>query len=219
MFFGVDHLVLCGSRVDHRRLSERLVPAGFVPVPGRLRFDDSGVHSESLAYRGGGFVEVVYPVAADVPAAWFGNPFPRVMGIGVSTDAFVSDTEGWLWTMDEELTLDDGTRHRIHAAGPHEHLSELYLFAMDRPDRLLDHPDLDARASLARLTFTGREHDYWCDRLGQWLGGTAGLGDVEFAFEPGPHPRVEIIAAFDVPAAPGPVELAAGRLELRDRAG
>jgi hypothetical protein len=219
MFFGVDHLVLCGSQEDHRRLSDRLVPAGFVPVPGRLRFDESGVHSESLAYRGGGFVEVVYPVAPDVPAAWFQNPLPRVMGIGVASDAFAADTEGWLWTMDEELTLDDGKRYRIHAAGPHEHLSELYLFAMDRPERVLDHPGLAGRASLACLTFAGGEHDVWRERLGRWLGEADRVGAVELAFETGPHPRVEIVATFDVPAAPGPVELGAGRLELRDRAG
>jgi len=59
VIFGVDHLVLCGSRRDLRRLRSRLAPAGFVPVPGRLRFGEIGAHSESLAYRGGGFVEIV----------------------------------------------------------------------------------------------------------------------------------------------------------------
>jgi hypothetical protein len=214
MFFGIDHIVLCGTQDDHRELSERLVPAGFVPVPGRLRFDESGVHSESLAYRGGGFVEVVYPVAANAPAAWFASDVPRVIGIGVSTDAFEGDTAGWLWTMDEELLLDDGTRHRIHAAGPHEHLSELYLFAMDRPDRALDHPGLAGQARLTGLTFAGGEHELWRERLRGWLGETDRLGEVELRFEPGPHPRAQVSLAFEVPTASGVIQLAAGAIEL-----
>jgi hypothetical protein len=64
VFFGIDHLVLAGTRADHASLRERLGPCGFVPVPGRLRFDEIGAHSESLAFADGAFVEVVYEVAA-----------------------------------------------------------------------------------------------------------------------------------------------------------
>jgi hypothetical protein len=215
MFFGIDHIVLCGSQDDHSDLVARLGPAGFVPVPGRLRFDADGVHSESLAYRGGGFVEVVYPVAASPPAAWFSDEVPRVIGIGVSSDSFEEDTAGWLWTMDEELQLDDGTRHRIHAAGPHEHQSELYVFAMDRPDRSLDHPGLGGQAALERLTFAGGEHALWRDRLRGWLGESDRIGDVELRFEPAPHAGARVSLTFAVPAAPGKVDLAAGAIELR----
>jgi hypothetical protein len=214
VFFGVDHLVLCGTRDDHRRLGERLVPAGFVPVPGRLRFDDHGVHSESLAYRDGAFVEVVYEVGPGAPEVWFGHGLPRVMGIGVSTDAFAEDTAGWHWTMDETQTLDDGTPHRIVAAGPHEHRSEVYLFAMDRPDRSLDHPQLGGSARLAALTFAGAEHELWRSRLASWLGEASAVGDVELRFEPGPHERIAVTPTFAVDAAPGMVELAAGELRL-----
>jgi hypothetical protein len=214
MFFGVDHLVFCGSRDDHRRLAARLEPAGFAPVPGRLRFDEIGAHSESLAYRGGGFVEVVYPVAADPPAPWFAAEVPRLIGIGVSTDAFEQDTAGWLWTMDERQVLDDGSTLRIHAAGPHEHLSELYLFAMDRPDRVLDHPQLGGTAELVELTFAGGEHAAWRDRLARWLGSAERIGDVELRFVPGAHPSVRVDATFRVAAEPGRVPLAAGSIEL-----
>ena len=62
MIFGIDHLVFAGTPADHATLRERLSPAGFVPVPGRLRFDEIGAHSESLAYAEGAFVEVVYEV-------------------------------------------------------------------------------------------------------------------------------------------------------------
>lgn len=214
MFFGIDHIVVCGTRDDHRALAKRLGPAGFTPVPGRLRFDENGVHSESLAYRGGGFVEVVYPVGPNAPTAWFSKDVPRVIGIGVSTDAFETDTAGWLWSMDEELLLDDGSRHRIHAAGPHEHLSELYLFAMDRPDRTLDHPELGGTATLVQLTFSGGEHELWRDRLHGWLGKAERIGDVEVRFEPSPHPGVQVSLTFRVLASPRSVRLSTGAIEL-----
>lgn len=215
MIFGVDHLVLCGSRQDLERLRSRLSPAGFVPVPGKLRFDDIGAHSESLAYRGGGFVEVVYEVRpGEAPAAWFGGPVPRVMGIGVSSDAFDSDTDGWLWTMDEEQLLDDGSTLRIHAAGPHEHRSPLYLFAMDRPDRTLDHPHLGGVAELVSLRFTGQQAELWRRRLEEWLGGSEAIGDVELRFEEGEDRGAVVTPSFRVPATAGDVALAAGSVEL-----
>jgi hypothetical protein len=216
MFFDIDHLVFCGTRDDHRLLGERLLPAGFVPVPGKLRFDDIGAHSESFAYAGGGFAEVVYEVNdGRAPHAWFGAPTPRLMGIGVATDGFEEDTAGWLWTMDEEQLLDDGSTLRIHAAGPHEHLSELYLFAMDRPDRTLDHPHLGGTAELAELRFAGAEHERWRGRFERWLGRADSIGDVTLRFEPGPHRGVCVSPTFRVPAAAGSVPLAAGAIELR----
>jgi hypothetical protein len=215
VIFGVDHLVLCGERDDLERLRGRLGPAGFVPVPGKLRFDDIGAHSESLAYRGGGFVEVVYEVQpGKAPTAWFGGPVPRVMGIGVSSDEFDRDTEGWLWTMDEEQRLDDGSTLRIHAAGPHEHLSSLYLFAMDRPDRVLDHPDLGGMSELISLTFEGREALVWRRRIDEWLGGSEAIGDVELRFEVADTPGAVLTPSFKVPAAAGEVALSVGSIEL-----
>src|SRR5205809_3030950 len=93
VIFGVDHLVLCGARQDLARLRARLSAAGFVPVAGRLRFDEIGAHSESIAYRGGGFVEVVYEVEpGKSPRPWFDGPVPRLIGLGVSSEDFERDT-------------------------------------------------------------------------------------------------------------------------------
>ena len=202
MFFGVDHLVFAGTRDDHRRLGEALLPRGFVAVPGRLRFDDIGAHSESYAYAAGGFVEVVYEVEPGrAPRAWFGGLLPRLMGIGVSSDDFAADTAGWLWHMDEVQVLDDGTRHRIVAAGPHEHQSPLYLFAMDRPDRVLDHPGLGGTAVLRALRFAGGEHAAWRERIERWLGRADAVGDVALEFVPG-DAEIAVTPVFD-----GPFEL------------
>jgi hypothetical protein len=217
MFFGVDHLVLSGSRADHTFLAERLSPAGFVAVPGRLRFDAAGVHSESVAYRDGAYLEVVYQVGPEAPEPWFAAAAPRIMGLGVSTDDFERDTAGWRWTMDEEQILDTGSTLRIHAAGPHEHHSPLYLFAMDRPDRRLDHPELGGSAELCRLSFRGAEHELWRSRLADWLGDAETIGTVECRFESAPNPGTVLSAHFAVPAAEGTLPLAAGAIELKQR--
>jgi hypothetical protein len=215
VIFGIDHLVLCGSREDLERLRVRLSPAGFVQVPGKLRFDEIGAHSESLAYRGGGFVETVYEVRhGNAPRAWFDGPVPRVMGIGVSADDFERDTAGWLWTMDEEQVLEDGTTLRIHAAGPNEHLSPLYLFAMDRPGRTLDHPHLGGVAELVSLTFSGQEAALWRQRLDDWIGGSDAIGDVALRFVEDDVSAMAVTPAFNVPRAAGSVPLAAGAIEL-----
>lgn len=215
MIFAIDHLVLAGTRADHASLSERLAPSGFVPVPGRLRFDEIGAHSESLAYAHGAFVEVVYEVRAGAaPRVWFDGPVPRVMGIGVSSDDFQRDTAGWEWTMDEEQVLDDGSILRIRAAGPHEHQSALYVFAMDRPDRVLDHPGLGGAARLVALRFEGRDCGAWRSRLAQWLGSPEAVGDVALRFDEGDRPGVAVTPVFAVRDGAGSVPLAAGAIEL-----
>lgn len=219
MIFGVDHLVLCGGRDDVERLRARLTPAGFVPVPGRLRFDEIGAHSESVAYRGGGFVEVVYEVAAgNAPRVWFDGPVPRVMGIGVSSDEFDLDTADWEWTMDEEQELEDGSVLRIHAAGPHEHLSEFYVFAMDRPDRRLDHPGLGATSELLALTFSGCGSTAWRERCFRWFGSSEAIGKVQLRFVEGSEP-ISVSPTFRVSAEPGTVPLARGAIELQGASG
>jgi hypothetical protein len=215
VIFGIDHLVFAGTPADHAALRERLSPAGFVSVPGRLRFEEIGAHSESLAFAGGAFVEVVYEVAeGQAPRVWFDAPVPRLMGIGVSSDDFDRDTEGWEWTMDEEQTLDDGSTLRIHAAGPHPHLSSLYLFAMDRPDRVLDHPGLGGTPRLLELRFEGRDHLRWRTRIERWLGRADAVGGVALRFVPGPLAGIAVTPVFAVTGGAGWVELAAGSIEL-----
>jgi hypothetical protein len=180
VFFGIDHLVFAAERELDPGVVDPLEAVGFVPVPGRLRFDESGVHSHSLAYVGGGFIEFVYRVGPGAPDAWFAaGPVPRLIGIGVSSDDFEADTHGWEWRMDEQQVLDDGSMLRIHAAGPHPHLSPLYLFAMDRPDRLLDHPELGGTPALAALELSGAGASEWRTRLAAWLGRADAIGDVE----------------------------------------
>lgn len=219
MIFGVDHLVFCGRQADLPVLRERLTAAGFAPVPGRLRFDEIGARSESVAYRGGGFVEVVYEVEdGKAPRAWFDGPVPRLIGLGVSSDEFERDTAGWRWTMDEKQRLEDGSTLRIHAAGPHEHLSELYLFAMDRPDRELDHPGLGATSELAALTFSGQESDGWRQQLRRWLGSSDAIGSVQLRFLEGQGP-VSVTPTFRVASTPGTVRLARGAIELQGASG
>jgi hypothetical protein len=219
VIFGVDHLVLCGGRGDLSRLRKRLAAAGFVPVAGRLRFDEIGAHSQSVAYRGGGFVEVVYEVEhGKAPRPWFDGPVPRVIGLGVSSNDFERDTAGWQWTMDEEQTLDDGSVLRIHAAGPHEHLSKLYVFAMDRADRELDHPDLGGTAELVALTFSGRGSHEWRERLARWLGSSDAIGEVQLRFTEGSDP-VCVSPTFRVPSEPGTLPLARGAIELQGASG
>jgi hypothetical protein len=215
VIFGIDHLVLAGTPADHAALCERLTPAGFVPVPGRLRFDEIGAHSESLAYAEGAFVEVVYEVRVGAaPRVWFDAPLPRLMGIGVSSDDFDRDTAGWEWTMDEEQTLHDGSTLRIHAAGPHPHMSSLYLFAMDRPDRVLDHRGLGGTARLVELRFEGRDHLHWRTRTKRWLGRADAVGDVALRFVPGSLAGIAVTPVFAVPGGAGWAELAAGAIEL-----
>jgi hypothetical protein len=214
VFFGIDHLVLCGTRHDHSRLAERLGRSGFSTVPNPFRFDDIGAHSRSLAFRDGAYVEVVYEVGSGAPAVWFGGELPRVMGIGVSSDDFARDTAGFEWHMDETLRLDDGTQHRIVAAGPHEHLSELYVFAMDRPDRTLDWPEIAGSPRLRALRFAGAQSGEWRQRFARWFGSSEAIGDAELRFEEGPHPRVAVSLVFSVEDEPGSVPLAVGSIEL-----
>jgi len=214
VFFGIDHLVLCGTRDDHRRLAERLGRSGFSTVPNPFRFDDIGAHSQSLAFRDGAYVEVVYEVGPGAPAVWFGGDVPRVMGIGVSTDDYERDTAGWTWHMDETLTLDDGTPHRIIGAGPHEHLSELYVFAMDRPDRRLDWPEIAGSPRLEAIRFEGAGSGEWRDNFARWFGSSEAIGEVALRFEDGPHARVAVSLEFAVESEPGSVPLAVGAIEL-----
>src|SRR4029453_9346712 len=152
--------------------------------------------------------------AGRAPRVWFDGAVPRVMGIGVSSDDFDRDTAGWEWTMDEEQALDDGSTLRIHAADPHEHRSSLYRFAMDRAERVLDHPGLGGTARLVELRFEGRDPLRWRTRIERWLGRTDAVGDVELRFVPGGSAGVAVTPVFAVKGGAGWVELAAGSIEL-----
>ena len=126
----------------------------------------------------------------------------------------LSLAELYEWTMDQEQTLDDGSTLRIHAAGPHPHMSALYLFAMDRPDRVLDHPGLGATARLVELRFEGRDHLRWRTRIERWLGRADAVGDVALRFVSGSLAGIAVTPVFAVPGGAGWAELAAGSIEL-----
>jgi hypothetical protein len=133
----VDHIVLAVAEEDRRRLAERLLGAGFTDIPLHLDFPEVRAASDSFAMAGGGFVELVYETKRGAaPRAWF-DETPRVIGLGFMSDDFEADVAAWgepegMWVMNEDQLLGDGSVLNIHAAGPHPHFADLYVFVMDR---------------------------------------------------------------------------------------
>ncbi len=225
MIFSIDHIVIAVSRRQHEQLRQRLALAGFAAERFHLEFPEIGAASDSLSYRGGGFVECVVELDPErSPRVWFDN-VPRIIGLGFSSDAFERDTpwreeEGW--EMDEDHALPDGSVLNIRAAGPHEHLADFYVFVMDRPDRELQFLDRPEGPKLKRLTFVGVDAERWEKNLSHWLelhhdGVGLRVGDVELRFVPGVRPRVQVSATFEVASGSGVVALAKSALELAAR--
>jgi hypothetical protein len=219
---GVDHVVLAVAAGERRRFAERLLAAGFVDIPLHLDFPEIEAASDSYAMGGGGFVELVYetrPGAA--PATWY-DKVPRVIGLGFTSDDFDADVAAWgepdgMWTMDEDQVLADGSVLNIHAAGPHPHFEDVYVFVMDR--RELPYSQLGAAPRLTSLTFTGGRAESWRDNLSLWLGAPRigddlQVGDATVRFRAGGHPNARVSLTFAVPGAGQVVPLAAGELEL-----
>lgn len=222
MIRAVDHIVLAAAEAERRRLAERLLAAGFEDIPLHLDFPEIGAASDSYAMGGGGFVELVYETRAGAaPPAWF-SEVPRVIGVGFMADDFAVDVAAWgcprgMWAMDEDKALGDGSMLNIHAAGPHPHFEDLYVFVMDR--RELPYAHLGARPRLTRLTFTGGRAEAWRDKLSTWLGvprigDELQVGGVILRFRAGEHPNARVSLTFAVPGASEVVPLAAGELEL-----
>jgi hypothetical protein len=222
MIFAVDHLVVAVDGELERELALRLPRAGFEEVSFTLPFEDDGVVSDSLAYAGGSFAELLRETdPSRSPQVWFADG-PRVIGLGFASDDFEADT-AWegdpsAWVMRETLTLPDGSPLHIHAAGPHRHHSPFYVFVMDRPDGRLQFPGTTG-ARLERLTLEGSAAGQWCDRLVRWLrlpldDGRLRIGDVTIEFVAGADEGVAVTSTFAVPAAPGRLDLARGRIEL-----
>jgi hypothetical protein len=222
MIFSIDHLVIAVDRDLQAELTRRLPRSGFRDVSFTLPFEDDGVVSDSLAYAGGGFTELLCESdPSRSPQVWFAEG-PRVTGLGFASDDFDADTT-WdgdpeAWIMHEDLTLPDGAPLHIHAAGPHRHRSPFYVFVMDRPDGRLEFPDTTG-ARLVRLTLEGADAELWRDRLVRWLrlplqDGQLRVADVAIEFVPGPDEGVALTPTFAVPAAPGRLALARGAIEL-----
>jgi hypothetical protein len=223
MIVSIDHLVFAASSEQDRELRDRLADAGFYPEAFRLEFPESGVASESLSFSGGGFVEFVVELDTSLsPRVWF-HETPRLIGLGFSSDDFDADT-GWSsepdgWVMSEDHILPDGSRINIHAAGPHHHLSDFYVFVMDRPQGQLEFPRRLSGPKLRRISFGGSEADQWRHRLGGWLGlseDSEGLrvGDVELRFHQSSDPTLRVSPTFDVSTGASEIPLARGEIEL-----
>ena len=206
MIRGVDHVVLAVDASDRRSLAERLLAAGFVDIPLHLDFPEIGAASDSYAMANGGFVELVHVMRPGVaPAAWF-DAVPRVIGLGFMSDDFEADVAAWgepegMWIMDQDQMLADGSTLNIHAAGPHPHFEDFYVFVMDR--RELPYAHLGARPRLESVTLAGRRADDWRSRLSEWLrapleGEELRVGDVALRFRPGAHPSVRVSLGFAV---------------------
>ena len=223
MIFSIDHIVFAASPRQSLEITDRLDCAGFRPEAFSLDFPEIGAASESLSFKGGGFVEFVVELdSTRSPQVWF-NEVPRVVGLGFSSDDFEADTwwssepEGWV--MDEDHALPGGSRLNIHAAGPHEHLSDFFVFVMDRPDGRLQFPERSSGPRLRQLTFQGAQADQWKSRLEEWLrlpvrSDILTVGDVELRFLPGAHPAVRVSPTFEVTSGGGDAPLATGRVEL-----
>jgi hypothetical protein len=222
MIFAVDHLVVAVDGDLAPELGRRLPRAGFQDVSFTLPFEDDGVVSDSVAYAGGGFVELLRETdPSRSPQVWFADG-PRVTGLGFASDDFDADTawdgDAGAWVMSETLTLPDGSPLHIHAAGPHLHHSPFYVFVMDRPDGRLEFPETTG-ARLQRLTLEGADAEWWRDRLARWLrlrieDGRLRVGDVTIDFVPGPDEGVALTPTFAVPTAHGRLDLARGAIEL-----
>jgi hypothetical protein len=218
--------VFSASPSDSRVIRDQLETAGFVPQSFRLDFAAIGAASESLSFAGGGFVEFVVELDSNrSPGVWFDRT-PRLMGLGFSSDDFGSDTD-WpgepdSWVMDEDHVLPDGSRLNIHAAGPHHHLSEFYVFVMDRPDGLLQFPRQGDGPRLRRISFVGSKADLWRQRLAGWLelpedASCLRVGEVELHFRESAESTLHVSPTFEVEAAESEIALARGRIELAAR--
>jgi hypothetical protein len=233
MIFAIDHIVFAATTAERDAITATLEPRGFTRQAFTLKFPEVGASSESWSFGGGGFIEFVGPDpdAAAAPAGaaaglpWF-DETPRVIGLGFASDAFAADTpwrdsdEGWV--MDEHHTLPTGADLRIHAAGPHEHRSDFYVFVMDRPEGTLEFGPPAGGPRLTHVTLTGAAAGWWREHLAMWLGLHAGddttalhVGDVTFAFESSDAPSVRATLGFASGAGqPLRVSLSPGAIEV-----
>ena len=223
MIFAIDHIVVAAPAEQSRDLRKTLVAAGFASEDFRLEFPEVGVASESVSFNGGGFVECLAAFEEPLaPRVWFTDN-PRIIGLGFASDDFDADTnwsaETGAWVMREDHTLPDGSRLNIHAAGPHPHFSDFYVFVMDRPDGRLQFPEREVEPWLSRLSFTGEAADVWRGRLKDWLGpaerpGRVLVGDVELTFRRSARPGISVTPTFERAKLSDRLELSRGSIEL-----
>jgi hypothetical protein len=222
VIFSVDHIVFAATPDQSRELREALVDAGFHVESFSLEFPEIGARSESVSFAGGGFAEFVAGTdQALIPRVWF-EEIPRIIGLGFSSDEFDTDTswfESGAWVMNEDHTLPDGTRLNIHAAGPHPHFSDFFVFVMDRAQGHLQFPEREQGPRLCRLSFAGGGAELWRDRLVEWLrltqdSSSLRVGDVELEFATRSEPGVRVSALFEDTRSSKRIPLNGGSIEL-----
>ena len=216
VIFAIDHIVFAVTERQRGELVTALRDCGFATVDFHLDFPDEGVASDSVGFRGGSSLAFVYETAPrGGPAVWFAE-VPRVIGLGFSASDFAADTD-WdgdasAWAMAEQQGFPN-------SAGPHEHLSDFYVFVMNRKDGILQFPELTAGPRLAQITLSGAAAALWRERLKRWLklqacqGGLM-VGDVRVTFEDGPSRNVHASLTFEANAKPAVILLAAGEIRL-----
>jgi hypothetical protein len=225
VIFSIDHIVFAAPPGQRDDLMQSLRQCGLAPVGLSIDFPEDGVASQMLGFRGGGGLEfVVQTDPSRSPELWFAQ-VPRVIGIGFASDEFVPDTN-WdgdpgAWVMDENVKLPDGRTLNIHAAGPHQHKSDFYVFVMDRQDGQLEFPELTDGPRLTRITLAGADAPWWRERLSRWLrlpASTSGegllAGQTELVFAPGPSAAVRATLSFTAASETAVLPLAAGAIEL-----
>jgi hypothetical protein len=224
VIFSIDHIVFAATPGQRDDLMGSLRRCGLAPVGLSLDFPEDGAASEMLGFRGGGGLEfVVQTDPARSPSAWF-TQLPRVIGIGFASDDFDHDTiwdgDPGAWVIDESVPLPDGRVLNIHAAGPHRHHSDFYVFVMDRKDGNLEFPELTDGPWLTKITLAGADAPWWRERLGRWLGLPASSGGgllarhTELAFTAGPSSAVRATLSFAGADDTMVLPLGAGAIEL-----
>ena len=216
MIFAIDHIVFAATKPQRGELVTALRDCGFAAVDFHLDFPHEGVASDSVGFCGGSSLEFVYETAPPGgPAVWFAE-VPRVVGLGFSASDFAADTawdgDAGAWTMAEQQGFPN-------SAGPHEHLSDFYVFVMNRKDGVLQFPELTAGPRLAQITLSGAAAAQWRERLKRWLKLQASedgliVGDVRLAFKDGPSSNVRVSLTFEADAKPALIPLAAGEIRL-----
>ena len=223
MIFAIDHIVFAASAEQSEAMRKVLVDAGFSPELFLLEFPEIGARSESVSFAGGGFAEFVAAIdEALAPALWF-EEIPRIIGLGFGSDDFDSDTawkdETDAWVMNENHTLPDGSSLTIHAAGPHPHFSDFYVFVMDRPNGSLQFPERVRGPRLHRLSFAGEAAETWREQIAVWFGlakdsASLRVGDVELTFGHRPQPGVRVTPVFEGAQRSARIRLHGSSIEL-----
>jgi hypothetical protein len=216
LIFAIDHIVFAATLKQCDDLIGPILNCGFAAVDFHLDFPDDNLASDSVGFRGGSFLEFVYETTeCGGPPQWFAET-PRVIGLGFSSDDFAADTawdgKSGSWTMAEQQGFPN-------SAGPHEHVSDFYVFVMNRENGTLQFPQLTAGPRLVQITLSGAGSAKWRERLWRWLklpasNGGLTVGGTQIVFEDGPSSNVRASLTFEAATNPAIIPLSSGEIRL-----